>query len=115
MEDFEAAVGAFSQPGEFREFWDLEGKNLITEFVSDSGSQRMITGSDVSFLDRFVKDSSCRIALTGKQGMLVLVPAAAEVGDDVWQTAAADGVTVRRGDSEDAKDIGRAYVDPALL
>lgn len=115
MEEFEAAVGAFSKPGEFREFWELEGRNLITEFVSDGGSERMIVGSDVQFLDVFVKDASMRVGLTGDKGMLVLVPTESEVGDGVWASSDTEGVTVRRGDGEGAQDIGAAYVDPALL
>lgn len=115
MEDFESAVGAFSKPGEFREFWDLDGKNLITEFVSGGGSQRTVTGGDVAFLERFVEDAGKRVALTGKMGMLVLVPGESEVGDGVWDVPSVDGVVVRRGDGEEAKDVGSAYVDTASL
>ncbi|KAL2210900.1 hypothetical protein CC79DRAFT_1331292 [Sarocladium strictum] len=115
MEEFESSVGAFSKPGEFREFWDLDGKNLITEFVSDGGSQRMVTGSDVVFLERFVEDAGRRVALTGKTGMLVLVPGESEVGDGVWDVPGVDGVVVRRGDGEEARDVGSAYVDAAAL
>jgi hypothetical protein len=111
MEDFEAAVGAFSKPGEFREFWDLEGKNLITELISDGASQRMSTGSSVSFLDAFVKDARLRVALTEKQGMLVLVPAETEVGDSLWDTGGMSGAMVKREVNEDSRDIGAAYIN----
>lgn len=113
MEDFEAAVGAFSEPGEFREFWELDGKNLITEFVSDGGSQRMLGGSDVPFLDKFVRDSSMRIGLTKRDAMLVLVPGTTEVGDAVSTEANSGVVSIQRGDSKVSK-VGTGYVDPAL-
>ncbi|KAH8173915.1 hypothetical protein LIA77_05334 [Sarocladium implicatum] len=103
MHEFEAAVGAFSEPGEFREFWDLDGSNLITEFVSDTGSQRMIAGSDVPFLDKFVRDSSMRIGLTKKDAMLVLVPGTTEVGDGVSRVANAGVVSISRGDTKGEK------------
>ncbi|KAK0384453.1 hypothetical protein NLU13_8539 [Sarocladium strictum] len=114
MAEFEAAVGAFSKPGEFREFWELEGKNLITEFVSDGSSERMIVGSDVSFLEEFVRDATCRIGLTEKQRMLVLVPAESEVGDGIWEIPGEGDLVVKRGDGDEPQEIGRGYVELAI-
>lgn len=109
MSDFEASINAFSTPKDFRQFWDLEGKNLIEEFVSDGGAQRMIKGSDVPFLEEFVGDTKRRVGLTEK-GLIVLVEEGTEVGDEVWEEAG--GLRVKRGKE---KDVGEAYIDPAAL
>lgn len=115
MEEFEAAVGAFSAPGEFREFWELEGSNLITEFVSD-GSQRMVVGSDVPFLKKYVEDTTCRIGLTKERGLLILVPDQSRVGDQLWSIGGqADQTKIRRLGDDAWEEIGDVVVDQLAL
>jgi hypothetical protein len=67
-------------------------------------------GYDVPFLEAFVKDSSCRIALGKNQGMLLLVPGDAEVGDDVWWDEDEQRLTVSRKGEEDLS-AAEAYLD----
>ena len=85
MEDFEAAVGAFSQPEGFRDFWTLDGSNLIRDFIEGDAHERAVKGSGLPFLDVFVKDKSRRVALSQEGGMLLSVPGNAESGDEVWR------------------------------
>lgn len=101
MRDFEAAVGAFSQPEDFRDFWTLEGRNLIKDSVEGGARGRVAKGSDMPFLDVFVKDKSRRIALSKDGGMLRLVPGDARPGDEVRRGNGNTQMTVlqrRRGD-----------------
>ncbi|CEI39053.1 hypothetical protein FVEN_g10656 [Fusarium venenatum] len=105
-----ANVDAFSRPEDFRQFWSLEQSNLIRDFVESGGPLRGMQGYDVPFLETFVKDSSCRIALGSNQGMLLLVPADAEVGDDVWWDEDEQRLTVRKG-VEDLNTNAEAYLD----
>ncbi|KAH7272316.1 hypothetical protein FSOLCH5_007226 [Fusarium solani] len=105
-----SAVDAFSRPEDFRQFWSLERSNLIRDFIESGGPLRGMEGYDVPFLEAFVKDSSCRIALGKNQGMLLLVPGDAEVGDDVWWDEDEQRLTVSRKGEEDLS-AAEAYLD----
>ncbi|KAL6356589.1 hypothetical protein LRP88_10192 [Fusarium phalaenopsidis] len=105
-----SAVDAFSRPEDFRQFWSLERSNLIRDFIESGGPLRGMEGYDVPFLEAFVKDSSCRIALGKNQGMLLLVPGDAEVGDDVWWDEDEQRLTVSRKGEEDL-NAAEAYLD----
>ncbi|KAM0204663.1 hypothetical protein ACHAPA_001893 [Fusarium lateritium] len=104
-------VDAFSRPEDFRQFWSLERSNLIRDFVESGGPLRGMQGYDVPFLEAFVKDSSCRIALGSNKGMLLLVPGDAEVGDDVWWDEDEQRLTVSRKGIEDLNANAEAYLD----
>ncbi|KAF4464526.1 hypothetical protein FALBO_8641 [Fusarium albosuccineum] len=95
------AVDAFSRPEDFRQFWTLGHSNLIRDFIESGGPLRGMQGYDVPFLEAFVKDSSCRIALGKNKGMLLLVPGDAEVGDDVWWDEDEQRLTVTRKGEDD--------------
>ncbi|KAH6899803.1 hypothetical protein B0T10DRAFT_468821 [Thelonectria olida] len=104
------AVDAFSKPEDFREFWSLEGSNLIREFIESGGPlRRCMEGYDVPFLDAFVQDPTCRIAL-GKNKGLLLVPGDAKVGDSVWWDEEDECFTVSR-QGEDAMNTGEARLE----
>ncbi|RSL45951.1 hypothetical protein CEP53_010539 [Fusarium sp. AF-6] len=105
-----SAVDAFSRPEDFRQFWSLERSNLIRDFIESGGPLRGMEGYDVPFLEAFVKDSSCRIALGKNQGMLLLVPGDAEVGDDVWWDEDEQRLTVSRKGEGDL-NAAEAYLD----
>ncbi|KAM0546681.1 hypothetical protein ACHAPJ_010718 [Fusarium lateritium] len=104
-------VDAFSRPEDFRQFWSLERSNLIRDFVESGGPLRGMQGYDVPFLEAFVKDSSCRIALGSNKGMLLLVPGDAEVGDDVWWDEDEQRLTVSKKGVEDLNNNAEAYLD----
>ncbi|KAF5018811.1 hypothetical protein F66182_9204 [Fusarium sp. NRRL 66182] len=104
-------VDAFSRPEDFRQFWSLERSNLIRDFVESGGPLRGMQGYDVPFLEAFVKDSSCRIALGSNNGMLLLVPGDAEVGDDVWWNEDEQRLTVSRNGVEDLSNNAEAYLE----
>lgn len=89
-----SAVDAFSRPQDFRDFWGLEQTNLIRDFIETGGPLRGMEGYDVPFLDSFIQDSSCRIALGEEKGILLLVPGDAEVGDHVWYDQREERITV---------------------
>lgn len=91
-----SAVDAFSRPQDFRDFWSLEQSNLIRDFIESGGPLRGMEGYDVPFLESFVQDPSCRIALGKDKGMLLLVPGDAEVGDDVWWDQRDERLSVTR-------------------
>lgn len=105
-----SAVDAFSRPEDFRQFWSLEQSNLIRDFIESGGPLRGMEGYDVPFLEAFVKDSSCRIALGKNQGMLLLVPGDAQVGDNVWWDEDEQRLTVSRKGEEDL-NAAEAYLD----
>ncbi|KAM0434680.1 hypothetical protein ACHAPT_003779 [Fusarium lateritium] len=106
-----SAVDAFSRPEDFRQFWSLERSNLIRDFIESGGPLRGMEGYDVPFLEAFVKDSSCRIALGRNKGMLLLVPGDAEVGDHVWWDEDEQRLTVSRKGEEDLNAGAEAYLD----
>ena len=83
LQEFEASVGALDHPGDFRDFWMLEGDNLIQQFVEGNGSESVtiIEGSDLPFLDTFVTDKTSLLALSRETGCLKLVSGEAQVGD----------------------------------
>lgn len=87
LQEFEDAVGAATDPENFRDFWTLEGRNLIKEFVQDRGATRGTSpGADLPFLETFVGDASCRVALTKGSGQLVLVSGDCKAEDCVSPT-----------------------------
>lgn len=96
LKDFTEAVGAYAEPEDFRDFWALEGRNLIKDVVGGSAHTGAAMLTDASFLDVFVKDASLRIALGRRTRALALVPADAEPGDVLWQEAVGGPLTVRR-------------------
>ncbi|KAM4056604.1 hypothetical protein HRG_003473 [Hirsutella rhossiliensis] len=104
LKDFTEAVGAYSEPEDFRGFWTLEGRNLIKEVVGGSAHMGAAMATNVSFLDVFVKDTSRRIALGRKTRALALVPADAEPGDELWLEADEESPAVRRAADT---DVGR--------
>ncbi|KAF5972734.1 hypothetical protein FBULB1_8605 [Fusarium bulbicola] len=104
-------VDAFSRPEDFRQFWNLERSNLIRDFVESGGPLRGMQGYDVPFLETFVNDPSCRIALGSNNGMLLLVPGDAEVGDDVWWDEDEQRLTVYSKGAEDLNTNAEAYLD----
>ncbi|KAL6852673.1 hypothetical protein ACO1O0_007221 [Amphichorda felina] len=87
LREFQEAVGASSDPGGFRDFWRLQGRNLIRDLVqfvgNPDGGDEASPGADVPFLDAFVADLGCRVALGLDRGQLILVPGEAKAGDDV--------------------------------
>lgn len=100
-----SAVDAFSRPEDFREFWSLERRNLIRDFIESGGPiRRCMEGYDVPFLDAFVRDPSCRIGL-GKNKTLLLVPGDAQVGDSVWWDEEDACFAVERRGGPDAGDV----------
>ncbi|KAF4508540.1 hypothetical protein G6O67_004902 [Ophiocordyceps sinensis] len=101
LEEFTEAVGAYSEPKDFRDFWMLGGRNLIKEVVGVNALTGAVMATHVSFLDVFVKDTSCRIALSRKSRALALVSGDAEPGDELWQEANEESPTERR-----ASDMG---------
>ncbi|KAI5462343.1 hypothetical protein BGZ63DRAFT_423607 [Mariannaea sp. PMI_226] len=98
-----SSVDAFSRPEDFREFWSLDRSNLIRDFIESGGPlRRCLEGYDVPFLEAFVQDPTCRIALGKNAGALMLVPGDAQVGDDVWWDEEEERFTVTRpGDHGD--------------
>lgn len=40
MDDFEAAVEGFSNPDDFCDFWTLDGRNLMRDFIQNGGRGR---------------------------------------------------------------------------
>ncbi|PHH77968.1 hypothetical protein CDD80_7539 [Ophiocordyceps camponoti-rufipedis] len=95
LSDFSDAVDANSQPEGFRDFWTLDGQNLLHDVVAGSGQDAPPIAS-VSFIDAFVGDTGCRIALGQESRVLSLVPAQAEPGDELWQEHASSPILVRR-------------------
>ena len=90
LQDFEDAVGASSNPEDFRDFWTLEGHNLIRDWVKDGGLAGTSPGADMVFLDTFVGDHSCRVALGRDARALVLVSGDTRVGDSMVLKAVGD-------------------------
>ncbi|KAH7155186.1 hypothetical protein B0J13DRAFT_544962 [Dactylonectria estremocensis] len=105
-----SAVDAFSRPEDFRQFWNLERSNLIREFIENSGPRRGMKGYDVSFLETFVQDPTCRIALGKNNGVLMLVPGDAQVDDDVWWDDDKQCLAVSRRE-DDVTGNGEGYLD----
>ncbi|KAF4982699.1 hypothetical protein FZEAL_1726 [Fusarium zealandicum] len=107
-----SAVDGFSRPEDFRQFWSLERSNLIRDFIESGGPLRGMQGYDVPFLEAFVKDSSCRIGLGKNNGMLLLVPGDAEVGDDVWWDEDEQRLTAsRKGEDGMNNNNADAFLD----
>ncbi|KAH6996908.1 hypothetical protein EDB80DRAFT_726562 [Ilyonectria destructans] len=106
-----SAVDAFSRPEDFRDFWSLERSNLIREFIENSGPLRGMKGYDVPFLETFVQDPTCRIALGKNNSVLMLVPGDAQVGDDVWWDDDEQRLTVSRQGEDDIMGNGEGYLD----
>lgn len=112
MIDFLDAVDAFSRPEDFRDFWSLEGSNLITEFIEEGGPYRVMNGCDIPFVKAFVVDSSCRIALGRDKSMLMLVPGDAKIGDDVWMNEGEHGLRAsRKGGNGSMHNTSNGYFD----
>jgi hypothetical protein len=114
MSEFEEAVGAFSDPDDFRDFWTFEGKNLIKEVVEGTAlSNGNARGHDLPFVDIFVKDPSCRIALGNNDRMLRLVPGDAMPGDEIWQqSTGSKGASLRvmRNTEPRRIEVGEAII-----
>lgn len=109
--DFESAVGAFARPDDFRQFWTLEGRNLIRESIAGPPNGLSRKGCDLPFLDTFVKDVSCRVGIGADTGMLVLVPGCAQVGDQMWWKHEEQCVVVFRDEEGRIDDVGEARLD----
>lgn len=113
LSEFEEAVGAFSDGDDFREFWTFQGRNLIRD-VLGTGSDRAgdRKGSELPFVDIFVKDPTCRIALGKNERSLMLVPSKTTVDDEIWQTGSPGGrarfKVVRNNETGHEVDVGEA-------
>lgn len=85
LRDFEAAVDLRDDddPQDFRDFWTLEDRNLIKEYVEDGQVGGSSPGSEKVFLDSFVRDVSRRVALS-HEGRLMLVDGHRKVGEEVF-------------------------------
>lgn len=111
LSDFEEAVGAFSAPDDFRNFWTFQGRNLIRDVLQGDGGDRDTRGSELPFVDVFVRDPTCRIALTREGRRLLLVPGEAQAGDGILEVAVGGGIrhwTVRLKGSVKV-NIGEAF------
>ncbi|KAK7422701.1 hypothetical protein QQX98_001489 [Neonectria punicea] len=106
-----SATNAYSRPEDFRQFWDLEGCNLIKEFIESGGPPRSLQGYDVPFLKALVQDQTFRIALGKNNGVLLLVPGDAQVGDDVWWDDEAQRLAVSRHGEDKMTSNGESYLD----
>ncbi|KPM37582.1 hypothetical protein AK830_g9001 [Neonectria ditissima] len=106
-----SATNAFSRPEDFRQFWDLEGCNLIREFIESGSPPRRLEGYDVPFLDALVQDPTFRIALGKNNGVLLLVPGDAQVGDDVWWDDEAQRLAVSRHSEDKMTSSAESYLD----
>ncbi|RDA90163.1 hypothetical protein CP533_0524 [Ophiocordyceps camponoti-saundersi (nom. inval.)] len=95
LSDFSDAVDAVSHPDDFRDFWTLNGQNLIRDVVAGDGQGEPPVPA-VPFLDTFVEDPSRRVALGLESGVLSLVPAEAKTDDELWQEHASSPILVRR-------------------
>ncbi|KAF4585936.1 hypothetical protein GQ602_005241 [Ophiocordyceps camponoti-floridani] len=95
LSDFSDAVNANSHPEGFRDFWTLDGQNLMHDMVTGDG-QEVPPVASASFIDAFVEDTGCRVALGLESCVLSLVPAQAEPGDELWQEHASSPILVRR-------------------
>ncbi|KAK7433392.1 hypothetical protein QQZ08_000332 [Neonectria magnoliae] len=111
MHTFLSATNAYSRPEDFRQFWDLEGCNLIKEFIESGGPPRSLQGYDVPFLKALVQDQTFRIALGKNNGVLLLVPGDAQVGDDVWWDDEAQRLAVSRPSEDKMTSKGESYLD----
>ena len=111
LTDFEAAVQAFSNADSFRDFWTLEGSNLIKEFIEDSAHDRIMQGCDNPFLDTFVNGLSCRVAYGEQKGILALVPGQSRVGDEIWSMNDEMNARVIRKLGNGLEEIGHAFID----
>ena len=114
MSEFEEAVGAFSDPDDFRDFWTFEEKNLIRDVVEGTAlSNGNARGTELPFVDIFVKDPSCRIALGKKDQTLRLVPGDAVPGDEVWRySTGSKGASLRvmRNIEPRRMEVGEALI-----
>ncbi|PFH55756.1 hypothetical protein XA68_17683 [Ophiocordyceps unilateralis] len=110
LSDFSEAVDAVSHPDRFRDFWTLDGQNLMRDIVAGHGDgEPPVPG--VSFLDAFVRDTGRRVALGLESRVLSLVPAEAEPGDELWQERASTPILVRRRTSNGGWTIiGHAFI-----
>lgn len=111
--EFETAVSAFTEPADFRDFWNFEGHNLITDFVAHDGPGGVMKGSDIHFQDVFVKDPNCRVALGKQKGILMLVPRDAQVGDELWWEEDVRQLVVTGPGHEGCRSEGEAYIEGA--
>ncbi|RDA85208.1 hypothetical protein CP532_3294 [Ophiocordyceps camponoti-leonardi (nom. inval.)] len=110
LSDFSDAVDVVSHPDGFRDFWTLNGQNLIHDVVASDGQGEPPIAA-VSFLDAFVEDTSRRVALGLESGALSLVPAEAKPGDELWQERASSPILVRRCSANgDWTVIGQALI-----
>ncbi|KAH7322885.1 hypothetical protein B0I35DRAFT_426669 [Stachybotrys elegans] len=111
MEDFQSAVEAFTQPDDYRDFWTIEGHNLVREVIEGDGCPVFAQGSDKDFLEVFVKDPSRRIAYGRGTGCLILVPSSSTTGDMLWGQDDFTDLEVIRESGDARKSIGHAFVD----
>lgn len=110
--DFAEAVGAFSAPDEFRDFWTFQGRNLIRDFVQGEGGGRGTRGSELPFVPVFVSRPSYRIALTRDHRGLLLVPGKAQAGDAIFGAIVSGEnrhFVVRRQRGNVKRTIGEAF------
>lgn len=110
--EFAEAVGAFSAPDDFRDFWTFQGRNLIRDVVQGGGTG-YARGSELPFVNVFVRDPTCRIALTREGKKLLLVPGETQAGDAIFGAAGGDESrhwTVRLKGSMKV-NIGEAFTD----
>ncbi|KAI6780801.1 uncharacterized protein J7T54_001109 [Emericellopsis cladophorae] len=83
LREFEAAIDLRDDdPQDFRDFWTLEDRNLIKEYVEDGQVGGSSPGSEKVFLDAYVRDVSRRVALS-QEGRLMLVDGHRKVGEQV--------------------------------
>ncbi|KFA75849.1 hypothetical protein S40288_01933 [Stachybotrys chartarum IBT 40288] len=111
LEEFQTAVEAFAKPDDFRDFWTIEGHNLIKEIIGGDGYQNAIKSSDTPFLGAFVKDSSCKIGLGRNTGCLFLLPGNSALEDEAWIRDGDGQPSVLRRMGNEWNNIGKAYVD----
>jgi hypothetical protein len=108
--EFADAVDQFASPEDFRDFWTLQGRDLLREFVMDGCNGGAIEGMDVPFLDTFIQNQDYRVALGRRKGILALVPENTKAGDRLVLAAGAQEIQVFGKKDGWFSPFGQAYI-----
>ncbi|PHH87085.1 hypothetical protein CDD83_9335 [Cordyceps sp. RAO-2017] len=95
MDDFQTAVGALADPANFRDFWTLDGRNLIRDVV-EGHVPPPPSAAPSSFQELLAGGPARRVALGLDSRAIYLVPAEAEPGDELWLDGDGARMIVRR-------------------
>jgi hypothetical protein len=113
--ELEEAVGASIDPLGFRQFWALDGRNMLSESVTGELLRPIGLDPETTFINTFIQGNGRRLALTRDRGALALVPGSAKPGDELWILANGNLPFVLRREDHEHEElrftlVGETYV-----